>query len=101
MKKTILGFTVILLMCIGGMGISPVRAYTVTVLKDGMYAETIPDAVIDNAPVLFQNQLWISASAFLNWTANKTEVKVTAITSAIGSAIYTPVVASDTMCGII
>lgn len=57
MKKTILGFTVILLMCIGGMGISPVRAYTVTVQKDGMYAETIPDAVIDNAPVLFQKSV--------------------------------------------
>lgn len=57
MKKTILGFTVILLMCIGGMGISPVRAYTVTVQKDGMYAETIPDSVIDNAPVLFQKSV--------------------------------------------
>ena len=57
MKKTILGFTVILLMCIGGMGISPVRAYTVTVQKDGMYAETIPDAVIDNAPALFQKSV--------------------------------------------
>lgn len=57
MKKTILGFTVIILMCIGGMGISPVRAYTVTVQKDGMYAETIPDAVIDNAPVLFQKSV--------------------------------------------
>lgn len=57
MKKTILGFTVILLMCIGGMGISPVRAYTVTVQKDGMYAETIPDAVIDNATVLFQKSV--------------------------------------------
>ncbi len=57
MKKTIFGFTVILLMCIGGMGISPVKAYTVTVQKDGMYAETIPDAVIDNAPVLFQKSV--------------------------------------------
>lgn len=57
MKKTILGFTVILLICIGGMGISPVRAYTVTVQKDGMYAETIPDAVIDNAPALFQKSV--------------------------------------------
>ena len=52
MKKTILGFTVILLMCISGMGISPVRAYTVTVQKDGIYGEKIPDTVIDNAPAL-------------------------------------------------
>ena len=54
MKKTILGFTVILLMCIGGVGISPAKAYTVTVQKDGMYGESIPDTVIDNAPALFQ-----------------------------------------------
>ena len=57
MKKTILGFTVILLMCISGMGISPVRAYTVTVQKDGIYGEKIPDTVIDNAPALFQKSV--------------------------------------------
>ncbi len=57
MKKTILGFTVILLMCISGMGISPVRAYTVTVQKDGIYGEEIPDTVIDNAPALFQKSV--------------------------------------------
>lgn len=57
MKKTILGFTVILLMCIGGMGISPVKAYTVTVQKDGIYGEEIPDTVIDNAPALFQKSV--------------------------------------------
>ena len=57
MKKTILGFTVILLMCISGMGISLVRAYTVTVQKDGIYGEKIPDTVIDNAPALFQKSV--------------------------------------------
>lgn len=57
MKKTIFGFTVILLMCIGGVGISPAKAYTVTVQKDGMYAEMIPDTIIDNAPVLFQKSV--------------------------------------------
>ena len=39
----------------------------------------------------------ISASDFLNCTENRTEVKSTAIISAIGSAIYTPVVGLDTM----
>lgn len=57
MKKTIFGFTVILLICISGLGISPVRAYTVTVQKDGIYGEKIPDTVIDNAPALFQKSV--------------------------------------------
>ena len=38
-------------------------------------------------------------SAFRNWKVNRIAVKVTAITSAIGSAIYTPRVGSLTNCG--
>ena len=41
------------------------------------------------------------ASAFLNLIVNKMDVKITAIISAIGSAMYTPTVGLDTMCGII
>lgn len=54
MKKTILGVTFILLICICGMDSVPVRAYTVTTQKDGMYAEVIPDTIINNAPALFR-----------------------------------------------
>lgn len=42
--------------CVVGMG-TLAKAYTVTAQKDGIYAETIPDAVIDNAPVLFQKSV--------------------------------------------
>ena len=37
---------------------------------------------------------------FLNWTAKSTAVKVTAMISATGSAIYTPIVLSDIRLGI-
>ena len=39
----------------------------------------------------------ICVSAFLNWNVNKTDVNSTAIISAIGSAMYTPIVGLDTM----
>ena len=55
-----------------------------------------------NIKMTFHRQLvvliyfWISASAFLNCTVNKTDVKSIATISAIGSAVYTPTVGLDT-----
>lgn len=42
--------------CVVGMG-TFAKAYTVTVQKDGIYGEEIPDTVIDNAPALFQKSV--------------------------------------------
>ena len=42
--------------CAVGMG-TFAKAYTVTVQKDGIYGEEIPDTVIDNAPALFQKSV--------------------------------------------
>lgn len=55
MKKFLFYITTILA-CAAGMKTSA-QAYTVTVQRDGMYAEAIPDTIVDNAPALFQKSL--------------------------------------------
>ena len=56
MKRKII-FGVIIFLCIGSAKIKTVKAYTVTAQKDGIYAEAIPDTIIDNAPALFQKSV--------------------------------------------
>ena len=56
MKRKII-FGVIIFLCIGSAKIKTVKAYTVTAQKDGIYAEAIPDTIIDNAPALFQKNV--------------------------------------------
>lgn len=53
MKKCIL-FLAVILLCILGTDSQKVEAYTVTVEKDGMYAEVIPDSFVNNTPVIFK-----------------------------------------------
>lgn len=54
--KKILFSIITIFACVVGMGIFA-KAYTVTVQKDGIYGEEIPDTVIDNAPALFQKSV--------------------------------------------
>ncbi len=53
MKKYSLVLLVILL-CIIGAGSRQAKAYSVKLQKDGMYAETLPDSIVNNAPVYFK-----------------------------------------------
>lgn len=54
--KKILFSIITIFACVVGMG-TFAKAYTVTVQKDGIYGEEIPDTVIDNAPALFQKSV--------------------------------------------
>lgn len=53
MKKYILFFMIILL-CIIGADSRKVEAYSVTVQKDGIYAEVIPDSFVNNTAAIFK-----------------------------------------------
>lgn len=54
MKKYCLVLLAILL-CIIGAGSRQAKAYSVKLQKDGMYAEMLPDSIVNNAPVYFKN----------------------------------------------
>ncbi len=56
MKRKII-FGVIILLCIGSTKIKPARAYTVTVQKDGMYAEVVPEIYLNNAGAIFRKSV--------------------------------------------
>lgn len=53
MKKNIL-VLLLLLICVIGMDSKRVKAYSVTVEKDGIYAEVIPDSFVNNTPAIFK-----------------------------------------------
>lgn len=53
MKKYIL-VLLVLLLCIIGADSRQVEAYSVTVQKDGIYAEVIPDSFVNNAAPIFK-----------------------------------------------
>lgn len=56
MKKYILVLMVILL-CIIGADSRQVEAYSVTLQTDGIYAETLPDSVVNNAAAFFEKSV--------------------------------------------
>lgn len=56
MKKYCLVLLAILL-CIIGAGSRQAKAYSVKLQKDGMYAEVLPDSVVNNAAVLFEKRV--------------------------------------------
>lgn len=53
MKKYCLVLLAILL-CIIGAGSRQAKAYSMKLQKDGMYAEMLPDSIVNNAPVYFK-----------------------------------------------
>ncbi len=53
MKKYIYALA-ILLLCMIGVDSRRVEAYSVTVEKDGIYAEVIPDSFVNNTPAIFK-----------------------------------------------
>lgn len=56
MKKYIL-VSMIILLCIIGTGNRQVKAYSVTLQKDGIYAEVLPDSVVNNSTAFFEKNV--------------------------------------------
>ena len=56
MKKYIL-VSIFILLCIIGAGGRQVEAYSVTLQKDSMYVEVIPDSVVNNAVAFFEKNV--------------------------------------------
>lgn len=56
MKRKI-AFWIIILLCIGNAKIKPVQAYTVTVQKEGMYAEVVPETYLNNVAAIFRKSV--------------------------------------------
>jgi len=56
LKKNILHFMIILL-CIIGADSRPAEAYSITLQKDGIYAEMLPDSVVNSATAFFEQNV--------------------------------------------
>lgn len=56
MKKYSL-ILLVILFCIIGVDSRQVEAYSVTLKKDGMYAEVVPESVVNNSTVFFKKNV--------------------------------------------